>query len=293
MRAKAVYLDAAETTRGTRRCTSSSSREIKLAWIRAVPRETLTVTEHSRVCELHFMDEDIIRDATHTDQATGRVMTVPLSHVRLRPDAVPSKFPNHSSYLSRKTARRENPDSKRAGIENAALQKAIAESNEAFIRAREDDKVNSVSELANHLRSQGMKFWDVIERNERLLLIHIVDDEAPWFKYSVCVKGDLSVTLHVMKTAVKKLGANLCVPEIANSKRGMVELLEGIENVTCKFKEVAHIVPVHRVEAEFLQKTLKDVICGLEKIGYRVMCVVSDNNSVNRKSDVTFRITSV
>lgn len=400
------------------------------------------------------MDEDIIRDATHTDQATGRVMTVPLSHVRLRPDAVPSKFPNHSSYLSRKTARREDPDSKRARIENAALQKAIAESNEAFIRAREEDKVNSVSELANHLRSQGMKFWDVIERNERLLLIHIVDDEAPWLKYSVCVKGDLSVTLHVMKTAVKKLGANLCVPEIANSKRGMVELLEGIEkwdcdlmsnsvaeiceavcllldqlctsqaeddanciqflkeqvtlhlskkqrrrysadfmmfccivftisphayafirshgsitlphpmtirsvcssygmspqqehqsetflsymttrisdlkddqrfvtvmvdeihikpyfdykggnitgaainrneaancalvfmvrSVTCKFKEVAHIVPVHRVEAEFLQKTLKDVICGLEKIGYRVMCVVSDNNSVNRKA---------
>lgn len=29
-RANAVYLDAAETTRGTRRCTSSSSREIKL-----------------------------------------------------------------------------------------------------------------------------------------------------------------------------------------------------------------------------------------------------------------------
>ncbi|KAH7953124.1 hypothetical protein HPB49_004983 [Dermacentor silvarum] len=203
------------------------------AWIRAVPRENLTVTEHSRVCELHFMDEDIIRDATHTDQATGRVMTVPLSHVRLRPDAVPSKFPNHSSYLSRKTARREDPDSKRARIENAALQKAIAESNEAFIRAREEDKVNSVSELANHLRSQGMKFWDVIERNERLLLIHIVDDEAPWLKYSVCVKGDLSVTLHVMKTAVKKLGANLCVPEIANSKRGMVELLEGIEKWDC------------------------------------------------------------
>ncbi|KAH7969132.1 hypothetical protein HPB52_014934 [Rhipicephalus sanguineus] len=113
--------------------------------------------------------------------------------------------------------------------ENASLQKAIAESSEAIIRVREEDKVSSLSELANHLRSQGMKLWDVIERNERLLLVHIVDDEAPWLKYSVCVKGDLSVTLHVMKTAVKKLGANLCVPEIANIKRGLVELLEDIE----------------------------------------------------------------
>ncbi|KAH7953612.1 hypothetical protein HPB49_010597 [Dermacentor silvarum] len=213
------------------------------AWIRAVPRENLTVTEHSRVCELHFMDEDIIRDATHTDQATGRVMTVPLSHVRLRPDAVPSKFPNHSSYLSRKTARREDPDSKRARIENAALQKAIAESNEAFIRARKEDKVNSVSELANHLRSQGMKFWDVIERNERLLLIHIVDDEAPWLKYSVCVKGDLSVTLHVMKTAVKKLGANLCVPEIANSKREALRAL-GAKHNLFSFEATATFVEI-------------------------------------------------
>ncbi|KAH7940242.1 hypothetical protein HPB52_022562 [Rhipicephalus sanguineus] len=139
------------------------------------------------------------------------------------------KFPNYPSYMSRKTARREDPDSKCARIENAALQKAIAESNEAFNRAREEDKVNSLSKLANHLRSQEMKFWDVIERNERILLIHTVDDEAPWLKYSVCVKADLSVKLHFMKTAVKKLGANLCVPEIANSEWGMVELLEGIE----------------------------------------------------------------
>ncbi|XP_040358129.1 uncharacterized protein LOC121047162 [Ixodes scapularis] len=74
-----------------------------------------------------------------------------------------------------------------------------------------------------------MKFWNIIEKNERFVIIHIVDDEAPWLRYSVCVKRDMSVTLHVMKTAVKKLGANLVVPEIADSKKGIVELLEGIE----------------------------------------------------------------
>ncbi|KAH7937647.1 hypothetical protein HPB49_014092 [Dermacentor silvarum] len=59
-------------------------------------------------------------------------------------------------------------------------------------------------------------------------------------------------------------------------------------SLTCKFKEVAHIVPVHRLEAEYLHKTLKDVMCGLEKIGYRVACVVSDNNSVTRKATSFF-----
>ncbi|KAL3208549.1 hypothetical protein MRX96_039010 [Rhipicephalus microplus] len=157
------------------------------------------------VCELHFREEDIIREASHTDVTTGRTITVPLSHVRLRPDAVPSKFPSCPTYLSRETTRREDPDSKRARMEHAAMQKAIAESEEMFNRAHEEDKVHSLGELIGHLRSKEMKFWNIIEKEERLVIIHIVDDEAPWLKYSVCVKGDMSVTVHVMKTAVEAL----------------------------------------------------------------------------------------
>ncbi|KAH9362312.1 hypothetical protein HPB48_002290 [Haemaphysalis longicornis] len=50
--------------------------------------------------EVKFTDEDIIRVASHTDQSTGVTMTVPLFHVRLLPNAVPSKFPNCPSYVS-------------------------------------------------------------------------------------------------------------------------------------------------------------------------------------------------
>ncbi|KAG0414570.1 hypothetical protein HPB47_008266 [Ixodes persulcatus] len=202
---------------------------LKDACIRAVPREDLSVTENSRVCELHFGHEDIIREASHTDESTGRTITVPLYHVRLRPDAVPSKFPSCPIYLSREATRREDPDTKRARMEHAAMQKAIAESEGMFNRAHEEDKVHSLGELFGHLRSKEMKFWNIIEKDERLVIIHIVDDKAPWLKYFVCVKGDMSVTLHVMQTAVKKLGANLVVPEIADSKKGIVELLQGIE----------------------------------------------------------------
>ncbi|XP_040360758.1 uncharacterized protein LOC121048463 [Ixodes scapularis] len=81
------------------------------AWIRAVPREDLSVTENARVCELPFGHEDITREASHTDESTGRTITVLLSHVRLRPDAVPSKFPSCPTYLPRGATRREDPDS--------------------------------------------------------------------------------------------------------------------------------------------------------------------------------------
>lgn len=47
-------------------------------------------------------------------------------------------------------------------------------------------------------------------------------------------------------------------------------LIFTVHSLTYKFKEVAHILPVHRLDAEFLHKTLKDVTCRLERIGYRV-----------------------
>ncbi|KAG0418176.1 hypothetical protein HPB47_005071, partial [Ixodes persulcatus] len=46
-----------------------------------------------------------------------------------------------------------------------------------------------------------------------------------------------------------------------------------LQSITSNFKEVAHIVPVHRADAKFLHKMLRDVICELENIGYRVVCV--------------------
>ncbi|KAH9375093.1 hypothetical protein HPB48_012527 [Haemaphysalis longicornis] len=67
--------------------------------------------------------------------------------------------------MSREATKREDPDSNRVRMEHANLQKAIAESNEAFDRAREENEVNSLSELASHLRSHKIDFWHVIEKN--------------------------------------------------------------------------------------------------------------------------------
>ncbi|KAH9383600.1 hypothetical protein HPB48_025254 [Haemaphysalis longicornis] len=49
------------------------------------------------------------------------------------------------------------------------------------------------------------------------------------------------------------------------------ELVFMVRMLTCIFKEVAHIVLVHNLDAEFLHNTLKDVVCWLEEIGYRVV----------------------
>lgn len=60
-----------------------------------------------------------------------------------------------------------------------------------------------------------------------------------------------------------------------------------------KFKEVVHIVPVHKPNAEFLHKLLREVTYGLEKIDFKVICVVTNNNAINRKAMLPFKPTVV
>ncbi|KAM7307374.1 uncharacterized protein ISCGN_011010 [Ixodes scapularis] len=100
---------------------------LRNAWISAVPREDLVITKGTKVCELHFTESDILRESTHTDAATGRTLTVPLSTARLRPKAVPSKF---SEDLNSRKARSE-----RKRLDAAAREKAVAESIDNVLEA--------------------------------------------------------------------------------------------------------------------------------------------------------------
>ncbi|KAG0438282.1 hypothetical protein HPB47_017073, partial [Ixodes persulcatus] len=147
------------------------------------------------VCERHFSDDDILREVSHVDEVTGRTVTAPLSRVRLRPGAVPSKFPGCPDYLSKHHARREDPDSKRLRQEASAMERALAESIDSFRNEEEADRILSIKDLSDHLKNVKSAFWHAIEGNGHLTLVHIVETEAPWIKYSIVVKPDLTLTL--------------------------------------------------------------------------------------------------
>jgi hypothetical protein len=57
-----------------------------------------------------------------------------------------------------------------------------------------------------------------------------------------------------------------------------------VQSFLSSYKDVAHVLPVKTICAEDLFSVLKKVIIGLEKIGFMVICLVSDNNSINRKA---------
>ncbi|XP_077558528.1 uncharacterized protein LOC144174001 isoform X2 [Haemaphysalis longicornis] len=199
--------------------------DLRQAWLRAIPRENLVVTEYTRVCELHFKYDDVLREDSYVDSATGRTVTAPLFRPRLRPGAVPSKFPDMPMEL----AVREDPNMHcelRSRLDTLATA--------AFVSSMEEtDRVLHLRDLADYVRLNLSAFWHAIEDGERLILIHIVEKDVPWIKYSVVVKSDLTLSCHFVKTPIKKLGSNVCIPTVAKSKRRVMELLENIERWDC------------------------------------------------------------
>lgn len=205
------------------------NEELRKAWIRAIARQNFVPSKYSRVCALHFKYDDILRESSYVDTATGRTVSAPLTHHRLHPHAVPSRFPDRPPSPPRKTGKttaKKPPSSRRTKYNAASTLVALAES------ADEDtDKISSLKDLVEVVRSLQSAFWHVIENSERLILVHIVESEAPWIKCSVVVKADLALSLYFVKTPVTKFGSNMRVPAFAESKRSVMELLESIEKL--------------------------------------------------------------
>ncbi|KAH7942290.1 hypothetical protein HPB49_022671 [Dermacentor silvarum] len=193
------------------------------------PKANLVITKHTRVCKLHFTESDIVRYTSYVDTASGRTVTAPLTHIRLRANAVPLQFPECPNYLSTKQSARESPKSKRRRLESAALQRALKGSAATYCREEEADKISSADDLYDHIRARKSQFWKVFKGNQSLIMANVVEDRASFIKYSVVVKDDMSGTVNILKTSVTRLASCILVPAVAKSKREILEFLENIE----------------------------------------------------------------
>lgn len=57
-----------------------------------------------------------------------------------------------------------------------------------------------------------------------------------------------------------------------------------IQSILSNYKDVVHILPVQTITAEILFEYLHKIITNLESLGFTVICVSSDNNSINRRA---------
>nr|CAI5840195.1 unnamed protein product [Callosobruchus analis] len=100
-------------------------KDLREKWLRSIHRENFQISDHSVVCHLHFVETDILHTTSEVDWKTGKTLTVKLKKPKLKPNAIPSIFPNAPSYLSKTVFVREDPVEKRQRLEASYIQKVL------------------------------------------------------------------------------------------------------------------------------------------------------------------------
>lgn len=106
-------------------------------------------------------------------------------------------------------------------------------------------------------------------------------------KFKFLSPNDLTVTMvdeiHIKQYFDYK-GGNIVGSAFDSSDAAKSAFVFMINSICSKFKDVVHILPARTMKAEALFRFIKNVITGLEQIGFRVICVVTDNNAINKKA---------
>lgn len=101
-------------------------------------------------------------------------------------------------------------------------------------------------------------------------------------------ESDTSISLMIDEIHIKKnldyKGGDITGMSHDNSDLASSAHVFMITSLFSKYKDVVHILPVQKITADILFSFIKKIIIELEKIGFRVIVIVSDNNSINRKA---------
>ncbi|GBM84225.1 hypothetical protein AVEN_94425-1 [Araneus ventricosus] len=169
--------------------------EFRQRWISSIGRKDFQPSKNSKVCELHFVVEDFIKEAHGFDVKAGRVLTAPLSIKKLKKDAFPSIFKGYPDYCC-KIARnqRDDPQQKREAREHSAICQAIEESIKEKELYEKSRLFSSLKELDLKVGNFNLSsFWRLIRKDSYLLFAKLIDSPCPQIKYSVQINEVLEV----------------------------------------------------------------------------------------------------
>lgn len=107
-------------------------------------------------------------------------------------------------------------------------------------------------------------------------------------KFKKLQSNDKNVTMMVDEIHIKPFwdykGGNIVGSALDGTEAVTSAYVFMLSSIRTKFKDVVHIIPAKCMKAETLHCTLKRVIVGLEHIGFRIICVVTDNNAINGRA---------
>lgn len=135
--------------------------------------------------------------------------------------------------------------------------------------------VCSSYQLAPQAESSGSSFLQYVAHRFKQLQPH-----------ETCVTLMLD-EIHI-KPFLDYKGGSICGAAANSSDAATSAHVFMIQSLLTSFREVAYILPVKTLTGDDLHMILKKVILRLEEIGFKVVAVVCDNNSLNRKAMMMF-----
>ncbi|XP_064120877.1 uncharacterized protein LOC135225533 [Macrobrachium nipponense] len=121
-----------------------------------------------------------------------------------------------------------------------------------------------------------------VEQNARTFLLYVKN------KFKYLSKSDITVTLMIDEIHIKPYydykGGSIVGSAYDRTEAATSAFVFMINSLFSGFKDVVHILPAKSMTAGNLFTFIKQIIIGLENIGFRVICVLTDNNAINQKA---------
>lgn len=156
-----------------------------------------------QVCELHFNEEDILRESKYLDKLSGRELVVKLEKSRLKDNAIPKILPNCPIYLSATpSTSRRSLDEKKLQRENEALIKAIDDSLKCQREYEKKTNFKTLSEFLICLEQVKISDNWMIVKNEKFILSLVDTTAAPVILCSIIINDSLSLSVYVGQTEI-------------------------------------------------------------------------------------------
>ncbi|XP_049816486.1 uncharacterized protein LOC126263437 [Schistocerca nitens] len=209
-----------------------NDENLRRKWIAAIHRDAFSPTKYSKVCELHFPKENVLKHTECFDETTGRKIVAPLYTPRLRAQSVPSIFPNCPQYLTVVQNKREDPEARRIRLDNSAVSAAISESLCTYKMFEERRRFTTFSELMDCLELETFsECWTVVKKKECVLFAFIdTSNFVPFLSVSACITCDLEINVFKEQTALKTVGSHIFPKKIQDigQVNNILELLLSI-----------------------------------------------------------------
>jgi len=168
-------------------------------WLKSISRKDFKPSKHTKICSLHFKEEDFVSDSVDQKNRRKRKRaTFKLLKRRLKNDAYPSVFRNMPTYYSYKAApRRSGLASSSSRRENAAIK---LEKCDSFLK---EDQIESFDDLVSKLSKEHETHGYMLHQTEMgINLLHLTKQQPLSILASIFINIDLEVIIYQNQQAM-------------------------------------------------------------------------------------------